>query len=147
MIGGDRDDMRRRFRSAWRNATAGGVLEPLDALLASVVEMHPEYHPLLENDAPLDEDYEVADGRSNPFLHMGLHVALREQLATDRPPGVCKAFEYLRTGCDSEHDAAHRAIDCLAEALWQAQRDGRMPDEQAYLACLRSVAGKSNFRR
>jgi hypothetical protein len=24
----------------------------------------------------------------NPFLHMGLHLALREQIATDRPAGI-----------------------------------------------------------
>ncbi|MGH8320538.1 MAG: DUF1841 family protein [Gammaproteobacteria bacterium] len=33
-------------------------------------------------------------------------------------------------------------LECLAETLWCAQREGRLPDEQAYLACLRSRAGK-----
>ncbi|MEM7613385.1 MAG: DUF1841 family protein, partial [Pseudomonadota bacterium] len=31
------------------------------------------------------------------------------------------------------HDAEHEMLECLAESLWQAQRDGVMPDESAYL--------------
>jgi hypothetical protein len=28
-------------------------------------------------------------------------------------------------------------MECLGEALWRAQRDNRLPDEVAYLECLK----------
>ena len=64
---------------------------------------------------------------------MGLHLAVRDQIATDRPPGIRQAFDGLAQRMGSAHDAEHRIIECLAEALWEAQRAGRPPDEQAYL--------------
>jgi len=36
------------------------------------------------------------------------------------------------------HAAEHVMLECLAESLWHGQRDGRLPDDQAYLACLKS---------
>jgi len=36
------------------------------------------------------------------------------------------------------HAAEHAMIECLAVALWEAQRAGVAPDEQAYLEALRS---------
>jgi len=37
------------------------------------------------------------------------------------------------------HAAEHAMIECLGEALWQAQRSGRAPDEAAYLAALHRI--------
>jgi hypothetical protein len=31
-------------------------------------------------------------------------------------------------------------MQCLSEALWQAQRNNAMPDESAYLACLKRLS-------
>jgi hypothetical protein len=30
-------------------------------------------------------------------------------------------------------------MECLGQALWQAQRDQTHPDEMAYLECLRKI--------
>jgi hypothetical protein len=30
-------------------------------------------------------------------------------------------------------------MECLSEAIWQAQRHNTMPDEAAYLACLKKL--------
>jgi hypothetical protein len=30
-------------------------------------------------------------------------------------------------------------IECLGEILWTAQRNNRLPDEQAYLDCLHKI--------
>jgi hypothetical protein len=70
---------------------------------------------------------------------MGLHLAVRDQIATDRPPGVRKAFESLAQRTGSAHDAEHRIIECLAQAMWEAQRAGRPPDESAYLEAVRRL--------
>ena len=39
-----------------------------------------------------------------------------------------------RHGC--AHDARHDVMDCLAEMIWQAQRNGAPFDNAAYLDCL-----------
>jgi hypothetical protein len=64
---------------------------------------------------------------------MGLHLGLREQLATNRPAGIVQEHARLTRRMASAHAAEHRMVDALAETLWEAQRAGRAPDEQASL--------------
>jgi hypothetical protein len=129
-----RDELRRVYVEAWRKRRAGLPSEPLEAQVADVIALHPEYHAALERgEDALARDYTPEGGQSNPFLHMGLHLAVRDQIATDRPAGLRKAFENLAQRIGSAHDAEHRIIECLAEAMWDAQRSGRPPDEIAYL--------------
>ena len=139
IFGSDRNELRRMYIDAWRKKCAGEVMSPLEAQIAAVIEEHPEYQPALDDDR-LDDDYAPEGGRTNPFLHMGLHLAIREQVATDRPAGVAAAFEGIRAKTGDRHAAEHRALDCLAEALWSAQAGNTPPDEQAYLAQLRRLA-------
>ncbi|HTJ17435.1 MAG TPA: DUF1841 family protein [Steroidobacteraceae bacterium] len=129
-----RDQLRRVYIEAWRKRREGLPIEPLEAQVADVIALHPEYHAALERgDDALDRDYTPESGQSNPFLHMGLHLAVRDQIATDRPAGIRKAFQSVAARLGSEHEAEHRIIECLAEAMWEAQRSGRPPDEAAYL--------------
>jgi hypothetical protein len=129
-----RDQLRRVYLEAWRKRREGLPIEPLEAQVADVIALHPEYHAALERgDDALDRDYTPESGQSNPFLHLGLHLAVRDQIATDRPAGIRKAFQSVAARLGSEHEAEHRIIECLAEAMWEAQRSGRPPDEAAYL--------------
>jgi hypothetical protein len=138
IFGQDRGELRRMYGDAWRKRQAGALLSPLEAQIVQVIEDHPEYR----NDV-LDEELERAytpeEGGTNPFLHMGLHLALRDQVATDRPPGVRAVFAKLAARAGDRLEAEHRAIDCLAETLWEAQRANALPDEQAYLEKLRRL--------
>ena len=137
-----RDQLRRVYIDAWRKRREGLPMEPLEAQVADVIALHPEYHAGLERpDSVLDRDYTPEGGQSNPFLHMSLHLAVRDQVATDRPAGIRKAFEALVRRMGSPHDAEHRLIECLAEAMWEAQRSGRPPDERSYLQRVQSLAG------
>ena len=144
MYGSDRDGMRRVFLSAFRKAEGGEPLEPLEQLLAEVIRLHPEYHAQLrDQDGALGRDYLPEVGQANPFLHMGLHIGLREQVAVDRPAGVALLYRSvcLRTG--DSHAAEHLMIECLAQSLWEAQRSGTLPDDARYLDCLRALADPS----
>jgi Domain of unknown function (DUF1841) len=134
-----RDELRQRYVHAWQRRQQGLVLEPLDAAIADVVELHPEYHALLEDEAALQKPFTVEQGQTNPFLHMGLHLGLREQLATRRPVGIGDVHARLTRKLGSVHDAEHRMIEVLAETLWEAQRVGRAPDEEQYLERLRRL--------
>jgi hypothetical protein len=134
-----RDELRRRYVEAWRRRRAGLPLEALDTAIADVIELHPEYHVLLEAPATLQQDFTVEQGQVNPFLHLGLHLGLREQLATRRPAGIELVHARLARQLGSLHEAEHRMIEALAETLWEAQRAGRAPDENAYLERLRTL--------
>lgn len=135
-----RDQLRATYIDAWRKRREGLPMQPLEMQIADVVELHPEYQAALEDpDAVIDRDYTPEGGQSNPFLHMGLHLAIRDQLATDRPPGIRKAFDDVVRLTGDPHEAEHRVIECLAETLWDAQRIGMPPNEQTYLERVRKL--------
>ena len=136
----DRSSLRRMYVDAWRKHREARPVEPVEDQIVRVVELHPEYAALLEScEASLDRDYTPEGGQTNPFLHMGLHLAIREQVATDRPAGIAELHRALLARLGDAHAAEHAMIDCLGEALWQAQRSGRPPDETAYLESLRRL--------
>lgn len=136
----DRSGLRRRYTEAWRKRRASLPLEPLEDQIASVIEEHPEYQPVVEDEAgALARDYTPAGGQANPFLHMGLHLAIREQVATNRPAGIAAVHAELCRRTGGRHEAEHRMIECLGEALWHSQRSGLPPDEAAYLESLRRL--------
>jgi hypothetical protein len=135
-----RDQLRRMYIDTWRKRRERIPMEPLEAQIADVIELHPEYQAALENpERVLDRDYTPESGQSNPFLHMGLHLAIREQIGTDRPSGIHQCFMDLASKFGEEHEAEHRMIECLAEALWEAQRSGLPPNEHAYLERVRML--------
>jgi hypothetical protein len=137
IFGQDRNELRQMYASAWQKKCANAVLSPLEAQIATVIEDHPEYHDAVTGD--LQQDFAVDDGQTNPFLHMGLHLGIREQVATDRPPGITAVFRSLADKSGDLHHAEHRMIDCLAEVLWEAQRANQAPDESAYIDRLRKL--------
>jgi hypothetical protein len=128
------------YQDAWRKYSANQPLEPLQAQLAAVIAEHPEYIPLLESGPQaLTADYTPEAGHENPFLHMGLHLAIREQVATNRPPGVAQIHQSLCRRLGDPHAAEHTMLEALAETLWDSQRSGRPPDEQRFLERLRTL--------
>ena len=87
IFGGDRTELRQMYADAWRKSCAQEVLSPLEVQIAEVIEQHPEYHPII-GESNVEAPFSPDDGQENPFLHMGLHLALREQVSTDRPAGI-----------------------------------------------------------
>jgi hypothetical protein len=140
MFGQDRDAMRRVFMSSWQKFKNNDPLEPLEALVASVVADHPEYQAIIESgDHAIDKDFTPDDGQTNPFLHMGMHISIREQVQADRPAGIAAAYQQLTMKNGDAHEAEHQMQECLGLILWEAQRSGSMPDEMQYLECLKKL--------
>lgn len=144
-----RADLRRLYFESWRKHRAGERLEPLEAGIAAVIAEHPEYHWLFEGsiraDLPLalEAEFLPEGGGENPFLHLGLHLALREQVATNRPPGITAIHAQLTRRLESVHQAEHEMFGVLGEMLWEAQRSGTLPDEARYLERLRELGTRS----
>lgn len=135
----DRTVLRQMYLEAWRRRRDGLPIEPLQAQIADVIEAHPEYVAMIEGgEDSLHRDWTPELGETNPFLHLGLHLALREQVATDRPRGIAGVHRRLAEA-HGRHEAEHRMMECLGRALWEAQRAGVAPDEAAYLESLRRL--------
>jgi len=139
MFGNNRSELRAVYLNCWRLKKNKLPMDPLQEIVANIVELHPEYHHLIENEENVDRDFSVELGESNPFLHMSMHIALHEQISSNRPEGVNDIFQKLCVIHGDPHQAEHAMMDCLGEALWQAQRDQTSPDETAYLSCLKKL--------
>ncbi len=136
----ERDRLRQFWCDAWRKACADEPLEPLEQIIANIVASHTEYHALLTDpDGSAHRDWQTSGYETNPFLHLGMHLALQESIATDRPLGVRGVYHTLMKRVGDAHRVEHQLMECLAETLWQAQRYGGQPDERAYLACLQRM--------
>ena len=120
------------YVDAWRKAARDEPLSPLETQIAAVIRDHPEYQAMMTETA-LDASFTPEGGQANPFLHMGLHLAIREQISTDRPIGISNIFNKLIQKHQNSHEVEHRMLECLAETLWEAQGNNAMPDETAYL--------------
>jgi hypothetical protein len=129
-----RDALRRTYLEAWSRDREGLPVTPLQAQVVAVIRDHPEYHDwLATGDTAVAEEFGPERGVTNPFLHLGMHLALREQIATDRPAGIRDAARMLAERLATPHAAEHALMEPLGQTLWEAQRSGLAPDESLYL--------------
>jgi hypothetical protein len=133
----ERADMRQFFFEAWEKARKHTLLTPLEAQVVEVIETHPEYHAMLEG-----RESVPFEGEQNPFLHLGLHLAIRDQLKLNRPVGIRQLFDKLCVSQGGALEAEHRLMACLSEVLWEAQQQGAAVDEQRYQVLLDLLGDK-----
>ena len=134
-------DVRRFFCETHALANSGAPMSPIQILASQWIAEHPEYHAdLADLDTALAAVYEVDDGRTNPFLHLAMHLTISEQCSIDQPSGIRQAVELLAARRQSLHDAHHEAMECLGEMIWQSQRSGLPPDGLQYLDGVRGRA-------
>ncbi|MFN4883529.1 MAG: DUF1841 family protein [Burkholderiales bacterium] len=134
MFNPSKDEVRRFFCEAWAKSQSETVLSPMEVIAVEWIREHPEYHADLMNlEEALTRDYGVDSGKSNPFLHLSMHLSIEEQISIDQPPGIRQAFARLAQRMDSRHAAMHEVMECLGEVLWRAQRDQQPIDGQAYV--------------
>ena len=141
MFAPSQNDVRRFFCDAWRKQRDGMPLTPLESLAADWVALHPEYHDdLADVDAALAAVFDVEAGRTNPFLHLSMHLSISEQVSIDQPRGIKQAFDLLAARRGSAHEAQHEVMECLGEMMWASQRSGLPPDGAKYIDCVRRRA-------
>jgi Domain of unknown function (DUF1841) len=134
-------DVRLFFCAVAAKRRGGEPLAPIEALASDWIAEHPEYaDDLADAEAAVARSYTVEDGRTNPFLHLSMHLSITEQIGIDQPRGIKTAFEALAVRLGSAHEAHHAMMECLGEMLWASQRSGLPPDGEAYLECVRRRA-------
>lgn len=134
-------DVRRFFCTVHAKTQSGQPLEALETIASQWLAEHPEYHAeFADTDAALEKMYDIQDGKTNPFLHLSMHLSISEQSSIDQPRGIRQAVELLTAKRDSLHDAHHEAMECLGQMVWESQRAGRPPDGAAYIDCVQRRA-------
>ena len=104
----DRKKQREFLANSWQKYSSNKPLDPLEEQLASVIEIHPEYHELIGN---IDSEYFPEQGEVNPFLHINLHLALRDQLSINQPKGIREVHQKLIKQYEDRHIAEHLMME------------------------------------
>ncbi len=116
-------------------------MEAIETLASLWIDEHPEYHAELSDVNVALANMQVAEeGKSNPFLHLSMHLSISEQCSIDQPRGIRQAVELLGHRRNSLHLAHHETMDCLGKMIWESQRAGRPPDGAAYIDCVQQHA-------
>lgn len=126
LYGDEVQDTRKYFFISWQKHQRKEPLHPLEQQLVQVIQEHPEYHSLFEGQLT-SKRYEIDQGEINPFLHLGLHLALRDQLSTNNPPGITALYQQLCAHTFDPLAAEHLIMTCLENYLHHR-------DETQYLA-------------
>jgi hypothetical protein len=135
------NDVRRFFCGTRAKQRAGLPLDAMESIAARWIAEHPEYDAdLADEAAALAAVFTVEEGRSNPFLHLSMHLTIEEQCSIDQPRGIRQAVELLAARRQSLHEAHHEVMECLGEMIWASQRSGLPPDGLAYLEAVRRRA-------
>jgi Domain of unknown function (DUF1841) len=134
-------DVRKFFCAVFAKWHTAQPMDALETLASQWVAEHPEYHADFANEAAaLEKMYDVEDGKTNPFLHLSMHLSVSEQCSIDQPRGIRQAVELLAARRDSLHDAHHETMEALGKMIWESQRSGRPPDGQAYIDAVQRCA-------
>jgi hypothetical protein len=130
-------DVRRFFCETYRKSLAREILTPLESIAADWVVQHPEYESDLRDvNVALNAEYSVEQGKTNPFLHLSMHLSIAEQVSINQPVGIKSAFNALAQRMQSVHEAHHVMMDCLGAMIWESQRNGVPFDGAAYVEAI-----------
>ena len=135
----DRKSQREFLAKSWQKYTSNIPLEPLEEQLVSIIEIHPEYQDLITN---IDSEYFPEQGEINPFLHINLHLALKDQLSLNQPNGVREVHQKLIYHFKDQHVVEHLMMECIAEMIYLSQKNNTAMDQESYLNCIKGLITK-----
>jgi len=92
-----RHQSRQFFFDTWHKYHHQELLSDMEKIALNIILLHPEYHSILDDTERYhDKDYPPEMGNTNPFLHMSMHIAIKEQLSIDQPSGIKERFNRLQ---------------------------------------------------
>ena len=134
-------DVRRFFCAVYDKQRLQQPMEAIEMIAAQWMAEHPEHHAdFADVDAALAAMGQPDADKTNPFLHLSMHLSISEQCSIDQPPGIRQAVELLTARRGDLHSAHHEVMECLGRMIWESQRSGRPPDGQAYIEHVRQRA-------
>lgn len=135
MYSDNRNAYRQFFFTLWQKYQKKIPLETNETQLIEIILQHPEYHRFL------DKQYENQEFtiEENPFFHMSLHLAIREQIATNRPVGITSIYQNLMMEYQNNLLVEHMMMERLAHFIYLGQKNGTMASDSEYLDALRTL--------
>ena len=135
------EQVRDFFIEIWRKHKALEIITPLESMALDWIIEHPEYYSVLEDPDARNGQYTVEEGRTNPFLHLSMHLAVSEQISIDHPLGIRVAYQQLISRSNA-HEAAHEIMEYLGQVVWEAQRLGTPLDSDTYIDLIRRCVAR-----
>lgn len=130
----DRNQLRQFYFETWQKHKSGQALLDLEKQILAVILDHPEYQKILNDKMlALTKDFSVELNQPNPFMHMGLHLAVRDQIKLNQPEGIQTLFQQQLVKGKKAHDIEHQMMDILANQLWQDTQAQQSLNMQIYL--------------
>lgn len=135
----NRLELRKLYFDSWQKHLVNQKLTDLETQIIHVIKQHPEYHHYLSNIDNLEKDFSPDMHETNPFLHLGLHLGIIEQIVTNRPDGIQGIYHNLCQKNYDTHKVQHVMMDYLAESIWNAQKNNAPPCQKSYIDQLKSL--------
>ena len=133
----DRNQMRQVFFNAWQKFRQQQPLDGMENLIVNALSLHPEYHSFFDDiENNLDKDFSPDLAQSNPFLHLGMHISIEEQLSINQPDGIKNTYQQLLIKHQDPHKIQHLMMECLGKVIWEAHQANTTPDNANYLNCI-----------
>lgn len=89
-------DVRRFFCGVRSKMKNNAPMEAIETLASLWIARHPEYFAELDDvEAAVQRNYDLEPERTNPFLHLSMHLSISEQCSIDQPRGIRQAVELL----------------------------------------------------
>lgn len=145
LYGDNRQDHRQIFFDVWRKQQNQELLDPLEKKILSVLIQHPEYHFIFDNPEKfIDTEYFPELGETNPYLHLGLHLTVIEQVQTNQPRGITGLYKKCLEVFHETHEAEHCIMNSLAISLHEVMQEHKPFDDKAYFERI-SIALKNRY--
>ncbi len=78
--------------NSWQKFQENQPVNAIEEQIYRIIELHPEYHELITMQN-IDTDYSPEMGQVNTFLHIIMHLAIIEQVQTNRPNGINQVYK------------------------------------------------------
>lgn len=137
----NQQDTRKVFFDAWQKELHGQPVTPLESLIIDVIKRHPEYQAIFSHQEAFEkEQLNQKPGEPNVFFHLSLHVAIMEQIQSNRPQGIQAIYQKLLNKLQDQTTAEHKMMEVLAHLLHDAaHQPDLMANDQAYLERLKRL--------
>lgn len=128
-------DTRKVFFEAWQKELHAKPVTALENIIIDVLKRHPEYQSIFSHQEAF-ENFQLNNNthEPNPFFHLSLHVAILEQVQSNRPAGVAEIYKRLLNKYHDQNDVEHKMMEVLAQLLHDAAHTPELiANDQAYL--------------
>ena len=127
-------EQREYLLNTWKKAQSGLILDKTEQDIASIIKEHPEFINLINR----PEASHSNNFMENPFLHIFLHLAIKEQLFNDQPKETKKLYNKLLSKKLTPHHAEHQIMLCL-DIFLKRNKSDMHKSQLDYLECLKKA--------